>query len=301
MRYCSWENKSPAEGEEALKNLRCPRCNQPLRPAKLLFRFTVQPQNQFVPIDIPELYLRNNTPTTTMQFKYLLLAASPVLAAVHTVDVGEKGLTFNPKTITAVEGDLVIFHLFPVHDVAQGAFDSPCIPSDTGFYSGTYSNSDNGKKKFVVNVTSSDPIYFYCAVQRHCQNGMVGGINLPSSGDTVDAYASAAAEAEVARAPAQVRGGQLLEDAAVASLTAAAGPSSSPNSSPKSTPSSSPTGSSVPSGSSAPTTTPPASSSTPSGSVTPAASSTPGAANAITAGELSGFAAMVLGVVAWVL
>lgn len=62
-------------------------------------------------------------------------------------------------------------------------------------YSGPYSGTDGGAKKFVVNVTSNDPVYYFCSVQRHCQyvsppdlqvsvidifrSGMVGGINIP--------------------------------------------------------------------------------------------------------------------------
>ena len=36
-------------------------------------------------------------------------------------------------------------------------------------YSGPYSDTDNGAKKFVVNVTSNDPVYYYCSVQKHCE------------------------------------------------------------------------------------------------------------------------------------
>ena len=111
----------------------------------------------------------------------LLLAAALATAEVHTVDVGEGGLVFEPQTLTVKTGDTVIFHLYPRHNVMTGPFSSPCTPTDGdgGFYSGEYDDTDDGEKKFVVNVTSEDAAYYYCSVQRHCQNGMVGGWNLP--------------------------------------------------------------------------------------------------------------------------
>jgi plastocyanin len=114
----------------------------------------------------------------------LLTLTSLAAAKIHTVEVGEndageKGLYFSPTNITASVGDTVIFHFYPQHDVTQGPFDKPCTPTDGGFYSGAYSDTEDGKKKFVMNVTASDPIYFYCSVGMHCKNGMVGGINIP--------------------------------------------------------------------------------------------------------------------------
>lgn len=51
-------------------------------------------------------------------------------AAVHTVQVGPSALTFVPQTISAAQGDTVIFELFPGHDVVEGDFDSPCATAD---------------------------------------------------------------------------------------------------------------------------------------------------------------------------
>ncbi|KAF2183278.1 hypothetical protein K469DRAFT_583578 [Zopfia rhizophila CBS 207.26] len=159
-----------------------------------------------------------------MQFAIstLLTLAPFALAAVHEVEVGASGQVFTPRTFSAAVGDIVIFKLSPNHDVAEGDFDKPCEPDDDGFYSGPYSGTDNGDKKFVINVTTDDPIYYYCAVQNHCQNGMVGGINIPSSGDeTIDAYANAAKNART-KSPSSVSGGQLLSDQQISSLTASA-------------------------------------------------------------------------------
>lgn len=90
-------------------------------------------------------------------------------AAVHTVQVGPTALSFVPQTISAVQGDTVVFELFPGHNVVEGDFDSPCETDDDDFYSGPYSDTNSGARKFVVNVTNDDPIYYFCSVQRHCQ------------------------------------------------------------------------------------------------------------------------------------
>ncbi|KAF3007709.1 hypothetical protein E8E13_009594 [Curvularia kusanoi] len=140
------------------------------------------------------------------------------LGAVHTVEVGESGLVFEPQTLTAVPGDIVVFELYPSHNVVQGNYGSPCQSNDNGFYSGPFSNTNNGAKRFVINVTSNDPVYYYCSVQKHCENGMVGGINVPTSGQTIDAYKQAAASVQQSQTPSQLRGGQLLDESQVAAL-----------------------------------------------------------------------------------
>jgi len=103
------------------------------------------------------------------------------LAAARNWDikVGDGDNEFDPDTIKPAVGDTVSFHLFPNHDVVAGSYDSPCQPTNDGFYSGPYSGTDNGNKRFVVNVTSTSPVYYYSSVGRDCQSGMVGGWNLP--------------------------------------------------------------------------------------------------------------------------
>ncbi|KAF1358796.1 hypothetical protein EJ07DRAFT_81676, partial [Lizonia empirigonia] len=143
-------------------------------------------------------------------------------AAVHTVQVGPTALTFVPQTISAVQGDTVVFELFPGHNIVEGNFDSPCETGDDGFYSGPYSDTNNGERKFVVNVTSDDPVYYFCSVQKHCQSGMVGGVNVPTSGDeTIDAYSQAAARVQQAETPDRLRGGQFSAASASASSVSA--------------------------------------------------------------------------------
>jgi hypothetical protein len=61
-------------------------------------------------------------------------------------------------------------------------------------------------------------MYYFCGVQKHCQNGMVGGINV----DQLDEYKSAAKDVSKAEASGDVRGGELLGDEALSSLSASA-------------------------------------------------------------------------------
>ncbi|KNG46174.1 hypothetical protein DDE82_008933 [Stemphylium lycopersici] len=162
-------------------------------------------------------------------YRVLLPAILPFAsAAVHTVKVGENGLSFSPQTISASKGDSVVFELYPGHNVVQGKFSDPCKTSDSDFYSGEYSDTDKGAKKFVVNVTSTDPVYYYCGTSDHCENGMVGGMNVPTSGDdTIDAYSKAAAKVKTSDLPKDMRGGKLLDDTQIASLNGTSSASAS--------------------------------------------------------------------------
>lgn len=83
----------------------------------------------------------------------IIFLASVVNAAVHTIDVGEKGLTFDPQTVKAASGDVLVFHLYPGHDVVQGSFSSPCMAFQGGFYSGQYSSTDSGYDMFWCKAT----------------------------------------------------------------------------------------------------------------------------------------------------
>ncbi|KAF9693551.1 hypothetical protein EKO04_008408 [Ascochyta lentis] len=209
-------------------------------------------------------------------------------ATVHTVKVGSTGLAFDPQTISAAPGDTVVFELFPGHNVVEGDFDRPCQTDDDDFYSGPYSETNSGERKFVVNVTSDDPVYYFCGTPGHCQGGMVGGINVPTSGnETIDAYSQAAVGAQPAQVPNQPRGGQLLNDAQIASLTSGGVASSASASvSASAAASASTTNTSARSGAASPT----ASAAT--------ASATAGAGHSYV-GQINGLAALALGAAAW--
>jgi len=121
------------------------------------------------------------------------LFAGAALAAVHTVKVGDGGNVFNPNTLQAATGDVVQFVFSSsVHTVVQADFSKPCSPSSGGFFSGSVKN-----QAFQINITDTKPIFYYCDVQSHCNSGMVGAINPPSSGDNLQAFADASKSATI--------------------------------------------------------------------------------------------------------
>jgi len=109
-------------------------------------------------------------------------------------------------------GNNIVFQFYPGHhSVTQSSFSDPCHPlSANSIYSGFVDSSDGpAAQDFTVPITSTDPIYIYCGYRSHCQSGMVMAINPPSSGNTLNAYRSAAAGASGSTNPAQVQGGTL--------------------------------------------------------------------------------------------
>ncbi|EDU43837.1 hypothetical protein TUN199_08446 [Pyrenophora tritici-repentis] len=129
--------------------------------------------------------------------------ASAAMAAEHIVAVGDKtgNIVFMPETVTAAQGDTVVFHFWPKnHSVVQSTFAKPCEPMADGMWSGFVPTTDTEKAastSFTYEVkNASAPIWFYCSQGQHCQGGMVGVINPPASGaNTIDAYKKAAAAA----------------------------------------------------------------------------------------------------------
>lgn len=143
----------------------------------------------------------------------VLAAALAVNAAVHDIDVGKgSALAFAPDTLTADVGDTLNFHFYNGsggHSVVSSTFASPCVPGPNAFFSGYISGDQTGDQTFIVNVTSTDPIWFYCSLGPHCLDGMVGVVN-PPSGQTVSDYIDQASKTVVrASAPAVLQGGIL--------------------------------------------------------------------------------------------
>ncbi|KAK5116269.1 hypothetical protein LTR85_009241 [Meristemomyces frigidus] len=57
-------------------------------------------------------------------------------------------------------------------------------------------SNGTGSEVFVITITDTNPIWFYCSqnIYTHCQSGMVGVINPPTSGSqNLTAYQAAAA------------------------------------------------------------------------------------------------------------
>lgn len=107
--------------------------------------------------------------------------AMPV-KTVHNVTVGgTAGLVYTPNTITAAVGDIVQFWFESKnHTVTQSSFATPCEKMVGGMDSGFMPNPNNMMNPAPMlefQVTTSAPIWMYCAQQGHCGMGMVFSIN----------------------------------------------------------------------------------------------------------------------------
>jgi len=158
----------------------------------------------------------------------VLTLAAVANGATHSVSVGQEGaLSFNPDSLTADVGDLIEFHFFSGsggHSVVSSTFASPCVAETGAFFSGYIPGNDQGTTTFVVNVTSTDPIWFFCSLSTHCIGGMSGVVN-PPAGQSIADYQSAAQNVKAASAPAATGGGFLTTIAPGSASTSAGGAS----------------------------------------------------------------------------
>lgn len=123
--------------------------------------------------------------SSTTTAVYTATTTASAAYATHTVTVGgldDRGpvLRYNPEFVIASVGDVIRFNFFAAnHTVTQSSFDSPCMGIPDGFKTGVQMNSENVGglilKDFTVN--DSKPLWFYCGVTTHCQQGMVFAIN----------------------------------------------------------------------------------------------------------------------------
>lgn len=101
-------------------------------------------------------------------------------------------LAFSPNNITEPPGTVVRFNFNPQnHSVTQSSFSDPCRPLDKGFNSGFVPTlPGNNGIWFDIVIKDKKPIWFYCAQPRgdHCQKGMVGAINAPTDGNTLESF-----------------------------------------------------------------------------------------------------------------
>jgi len=153
-------------------------------------------------------------------------SASPS-STITTITVGNGvvasgGLAFSPNSTTVSPGSQVEFQFYGTgvnltHSVVQASFADPCQPmaNETGFFSGGFTTTGTGPNStvFVITVNDTTPIWFFCGFPGHCELGMVGVINPPSSGgNTLEAFAAAAKTVNATVATTGVRGG-IVEDA----------------------------------------------------------------------------------------
>ncbi|KAF1921678.1 hypothetical protein BDU57DRAFT_57360 [Ampelomyces quisqualis] len=125
-----------------------------------------------------------------------LAPAAPAGAKTHTVVVGgvkpvatgmAPSLLYNPESITAAVGDMVMFVFMQKnHTATQSTFAEPCKKMEGGMDSGFMANPE-GKPGVTWNMTvqTTEPLWFYCKQQNgiHCGKGMVFAVNAATTGD----------------------------------------------------------------------------------------------------------------------
>ncbi|KAF2100236.1 hypothetical protein NA57DRAFT_73846 [Rhizodiscina lignyota] len=128
------------------------------------------------------------------------------LRKIH-IEVGPAGnLTYSPNNITEPPGTVLEFAYNPKnHSVVQSSFADPCHPlAADGFSSGLIPTqvSPSGAI-FDVVVNDTKPIWFYCAqtTKDHCQSGMVGSVNAPVVGNTLEKFIGLAKKASTSTIP----------------------------------------------------------------------------------------------------
>jgi len=166
-----------------------------------------------------------------MLFKtaFLALALNCVLfpiarAAQYNVTVGGPGvLKFDPESVTANAGDVVVFSFRQKnHTVTQSTLDNPCELAENGFDSGFVPVADNNTAgpfpEAQYTVEDSNPVWIFCRQANHCQQGMVFAIN---PGSNLSAFQAAATGNTTSNSTGSASG----TSAAVASTVSPAAPS----------------------------------------------------------------------------
>lgn len=144
---------------------------------------------------------------------------------------GSAGLVYTPNSINAAVGDIVQFNfLSKNHTVTQSSFATPCIKSVGGFDSGFMPNPNNTVSPAPMlqfQVTTSTPIWMYCAQKGHCGMGMTFSIN-PTAAKSQAAFESLAkAQNGTAAAAGAAAGAGAAPPAAASSGLAVFGSGSS--------------------------------------------------------------------------
>ncbi|KAH8708477.1 hypothetical protein GQ44DRAFT_715261 [Phaeosphaeriaceae sp. PMI808] len=150
----------------------------------------------------------------------LFLTGAFALPAIHAnpqrranqiipVVVGGQQLTFVPNSIVAAVGDVVQFQFSNgMHTVTQSTAEQACTPMEGGIHSGAipFENGQADVGTFNVPITSTEPMFLYCATGPHCQLGQVMVVN-PRSALEVAEYAKKAQGTTASVDGKAVRGG----------------------------------------------------------------------------------------------
>ncbi|KAH6896915.1 hypothetical protein B0T10DRAFT_475420 [Thelonectria olida] len=134
-----------------------------------------------------------------------------------TVVVGGAQDTFVPNSISAAVGDVIQFQFSSGnHTVTQSSEDAACQPLQLtqadAIHSGhiPYEDGQTTVGTFNMPVTSTEPMFLYCATGPHCQEGQVMVIN-PTSDEQLINYSKLSAAAAVNVDGTTVVGGAVGE------------------------------------------------------------------------------------------
>ncbi|EJD44179.1 hypothetical protein AURDEDRAFT_114428 [Auricularia subglabra TFB-10046 SS5] len=114
--------------------------------------------------------------------------------------VGNGGKTFDPPSVNAKPGDVIMFEFRGGnHTVTQTSFTDPCVPfvnatsSARGFDSGfmAFDASSGMVPAWQLRVLTTEPLWVACMAEGHCQSGMVFAIN-PTQDKSFEAFKAAA-------------------------------------------------------------------------------------------------------------
>ncbi|OKL59243.1 hypothetical protein UA08_05730 [Talaromyces atroroseus] len=116
----------------------------------------------------------------------------------HQITVGgTNGLVYTPNTISASIGDIIQFNFKSEnHTATQSSFAAPCEKLAGGVDSGFMPNLDNTLNPAPTirfQVTTTSPVWIFCAQTGHCGMGMVFAIN-PTAEESFEAFRVAAME-----------------------------------------------------------------------------------------------------------
>ncbi|KAF2829150.1 hypothetical protein CC86DRAFT_318212, partial [Ophiobolus disseminans] len=96
------------------------------------------------------------------------------------VVVGGPQDTFVPNSVVAALGDVIQFQFSNGnHTVTQSTADTACTPMQGGVHSGhiPFEDGQTDVGTFNMPVTSTEPMFLYCATGPHCQEGQVMVVN----------------------------------------------------------------------------------------------------------------------------
>ncbi|KAH7089021.1 hypothetical protein FB567DRAFT_322853 [Paraphoma chrysanthemicola] len=105
------------------------------------------------------------------------------------VIVGGPQDTFVPNSVVAAVGDVLQFQFSNGnHTVTQSTADTACTPMEGGVHSGHIPFQDGQTEvgTFNMPVTSTEPMFLYCATGPHCQLGQVMVVNAVNAKQVAD-------------------------------------------------------------------------------------------------------------------